>query len=154
MLNIENHILREIGTIARSIQSISDIKYKNINLQKGQFIFLCRVCENPGINQIDLSNLLKVDKTTTTKVIQKLILAGYIEKKEDVADKRMWRLFPLQKALDAYTYIIEEETKSNQAYYNNLNDEEKELIYSLLKSLSKNIEYDWINIRKNKSDMK
>ena len=148
MLNIENHILREIGTIARSIQSISDIKYKNINLQKGQFIFLCRVCENPGINQIDLSNLLKVDKTTTTKVIQKLILAGYIEKKEDVSDKRMWRLFPLQKALDAYTYIIEEETKSNQAYYNNLNDQEKELFYSLLKSLSKNIEYDWINIKK------
>lgn len=148
MLNIENHILREIGTIARSIQSISDIKYKNINLQKGQFIFLCRVCENPGINQIDLSNLLKVDKTTTTKVIQKLILAGYIEKKEDVSDKRMWRLFPLQKALDAYTYIIEEETKCNQAYYNDLNDEEKELIYSLLKRLNKNIEYDWINTKK------
>ena len=148
MINIENIILREIGTIARSIQSISDIKYKNINLQKGQFIFLCRVCENPGINQIDLSNLLKVDKTTTTKVIQKLILAGYIEKKEDVSDKRMWRLFPLQKALDAYTYIIEEETKCNQAYYNDLNDEEKELIYSLLKRLSKNIEYDWINTKK------
>ena len=148
MINIENFILREIGTIARSIQSISDIKYKNINLQKGQFIFLCRVCENPGINQIDLSNLLKVDKTTTTKVIQKLILAGYIEKKEDVSDKRMWRLFPLQKALAAYTYIIEEETKCNQAYYNDLNDEEKELIYSLLKRLSKNIEYDWINTKK------
>lgn len=148
MINIENFILREIGTIARSIQAISDIKYKNINLQKGQFIFLCRVCENPGINQIDLSNLLKVDKTTTTKVIQKLILAGYIEKKEDVSDKRMWRLFPLQKALDAYTYIIEEETKCNQAYYNDLNDEEKELIYSLLKRLSKNIEYDWINTKK------
>ncbi len=148
MINIENFILREIGTIARSIQSISDIKYKNINLQKGQFIFLCRVCENPGINQIDLSNLLKVDKTTTTKVIQKLILAGYIEKKEDVSDKRMWRLFPLQKALDAYTYIIEEETKCNQAYYNDLNDEEKELIYSLLKRLNKNIEYDWINTKK------
>lgn len=148
MINIENTILREIGTIARSIQSISDIKYKNINLQKGQFIFLCRVCENPGINQIDLSNLLKVDKTTTTKVIQKLILAGYIEKKEDVSDKRMWRLFPLQKALDAYTYIIEEETKCNQAYYNDLNDEEKELIYSLLKRLNKNIEYDWINTKK------
>lgn len=148
MINIENFILREIGTIARSIQAISDIKYKNINLQKGQFIFLCRVCENPGINQIDLSNLLKVDKTTTTKVIQKLILAGYIEKKEDVSDKRMWRLFPLQKALDAYTYIIEEETKCNQAYYNDLNDEEKELIYNLLKRLSKNIEYDWINTKK------
>ena len=59
--------------LARSIQSISDVKFKEFNLQRGQFIFLTRVCENPGFNQIDLSNLLKVDKTTTTKAIQKLI---------------------------------------------------------------------------------
>lgn len=145
MSNLEREILREIGTITRCINSISDIKYKNINLQKGQFIFLIRVCENPGINQRDLSKLLKVDKTTTAKAIQKLINVGYIERKEEPSDKRMWRLYPLQKALDAYDYITKEENRVNEDYYNNFNNEEKKLVYNLLKKLRENIENDWNN---------
>ena len=143
MNDLEKEILREIGSITRCINSISDIKYKNINLQKGQFIFLIRVCENPGINQRDLSKLLKVDKTTTAKAIQKLINVGYIERKEDPSDKRMWRLYPLQKALEAYDYITEEENRVNKDYYNNFNKEEKKLVYKLLKKLRENIENDW-----------
>lgn len=145
MSNLEREILREIGTITRCINSISDIKYKNINLQKGQFIFLIRVCENPGINQRDLSKLLKVDKTTIAKAIQKLINVGYIERKEEPSDKRMWRLYPLQKALDAYDYITKEENKVNKDYYNNFDKEEKKLVYKLLKKLRENIENDWNN---------
>ena len=34
-------------------------------------MFLTRVCENPGINFVDLSNMIKVDKTKTTKVVKK-----------------------------------------------------------------------------------
>ena len=142
MNNLEREIIREIGTITRCINSISDIKYKNINLQKGQFIFLIRVCENPGINQRDLSKLLKVDKTTTAKAIQKLIGVGYIERKEDSVDKRMWRLYPLKKAHEAYDYIIEEENRVNKDYYNNFDKEEKNSLHKLLKKLSKNIEAD------------
>ena len=143
MSNLEREILREIGAITRCINSISDIKYKNINLQKGQFIFLIRVCENPGINQRDLSKLLKVDKTTTAKAIQKLIGVGYIERKEDPVDKRMWRLYPLKKALEAYDYIIQEENRVNQDYYNNFDKEEKNSLYEFLKKLRENIEEDW-----------
>lgn len=143
MNNLEREISREIDAITRCINSISDIKYKNINLQKGQFIFLIRVCENPGINQRDLSKLLKVDKTTTAKAIQKLIGVGYIERKEDPVDKRMWRLYPLKKALEAYDYIIQEENRVNQDYYNNFDKEEKNSLYEFLKKLRENIEEDW-----------
>jgi DNA-binding MarR family transcriptional regulator len=143
MNDLQREILREIGAITRCINSISDIKYKNISLQKGQFIFLIRVYENPGINQRDLSKLLKVDKTTTAKAIQKLIGLGYIERKEDAVDKRMWRLYPLQKALEAYDYIIQEENRVNQDYYNNFDKEEKNSLYKLLKKLRENIEEDW-----------
>lgn len=149
--DIERNILKEIGAITRCINSISDIKYKSVNLQKGQFVFLIRVCENPGINQIELSNLLKVDKTTTTKAIQKLIKIGYIQKKQDEFDKRMWRLYPMPKGLDAYSYIIDTENKSNKDYYSNLNDQEKELLFNLLKVIRQNIENDWRKVKKIKS---
>lgn len=144
---LNNYILREVGMLSRCIHSISDIKFKELNLQKGQFIFLTRVCENPGINQIDLSNLLKADKTTTTKVIQKLIEADYISKKRDNIDKRMWRLYPEKKGLETYEFIIQEENRNIRVCFNDFTEEEKELVYKLVKKMRENIEDDWKEIK-------
>ncbi|WP_097026817.1 MarR family winged helix-turn-helix transcriptional regulator [Clostridium peptidivorans] len=126
---------------------MSDIKFKELNLQKGQYIFLTRVCENPGINQVDLSNLLKVDKTTTTKAIQKLIAAGYINKNRDDIDKRMWRLYPEEKGLEIYTLVIQEENRNIEICFSNFTEEEKESMYQLVKKMRKNIENDWKEIK-------
>lgn len=147
MKALHSDIFREIGTLSRCIHSISDLKFKEINLQKGQFTFLTRICENKGINQVDLSNLLKVDKTTTTKAIQKLIEAGYIGKKRDEMDNRMWRLYPKEKALEIYTFIIEEENRNIQVCFNNFSVEEKELVSKLVKKMRENIENDWKEIK-------
>lgn len=123
------------------------MKFKEIYLQKGQFTFLTRICENQGINQIDLSNLLKVDKTTTTKAIHKLIEAGYIDKMRDDIDKRMWRVYPTPKALEAYSFIIEEENRNIEVCFKNFSSEEKELVTKLVKRMSENIENDWKEIK-------
>lgn len=123
------------------------MKFKEINLQKGQFTFLTRICENQGVNQIDLSNLLKVDKTTTTKAIQKLIEAGYVYKKRDDIDKRMWRLYPKEKGLAIYSFIIEEENRNIEVCLNNFSIEEKELVSKLVKKMRDNIENDWKEIK-------
>jgi len=143
IIKLDNYILREIGTLSRCIHTISDTKFKELNLQKGQFIFLTRVCENPGINQIDLSNLLKVDKTTTTKAIQKLIATGYIRKTRDDLDKRMWRLYAEKKGLEIYPLVIEEENRNIAVCFTNFTEEEKESVQQLVKKMRQNIENKW-----------
>lgn len=144
---LNSNILREIGALSRCINSLNDVKFKEISLQKGQFIFLTRICENEGINLIDLSNLLKVDKTTTTKAIQKLIEAGYILKKRDALDKRMWRLYPEDKAKEVYSFIIEEENRSIDTCLNSFTQEEKELAKKMIVRMRENIESDWKDIK-------
>ena len=114
---------------------------------KRSIYVLTRICEKQGINQIDLSNLLKVDKTTTTKAIQKLIEAGYIDKKRDDIDKRMYRLYPKEKALEIYTFIIEEENRNIEGCLKNFSIEEKELVNKLVKRMRENIEDDWEKIK-------
>ncbi|WP_231016525.1 MULTISPECIES: MarR family winged helix-turn-helix transcriptional regulator [Clostridium] len=140
--------MREIGTLSRCISYISDLKFKELKLQKGQFTFLTRICENNGINQVDLSNLLKVDKTTTTKAIQKLIDAGYIYKEKDEIDKRMWRLYPKKKALETYSVIIDEENRNIGVCFDKFSEKEKELVYELVKKMRKNIESNWKEVKK------
>lgn len=65
----EFKVLRFVGALYRSINSKADSKYKQFNLQKGQYMFITRVCENPGINFMDLSNMLKVDKRKYRRIL-------------------------------------------------------------------------------------
>ena len=148
MKKLDNPILREVGTLSRCIHTISDSKFRDLDLQKGQFIFLTRVCENPGINQIDLSNLLKVDKTTTAKALQKLIDAGYIRKTRDNQDKRMWRLYAETQGLDTYNQLIEEENRNIAVCFTHFTDAEKETALALIKKMCDNIENDWQKLKK------
>lgn len=133
--------------LARAIQSISDIKFKELKLQRGQFVFLTRVCENPGLNQIDLSNILKVDKTTTTKAMQKLIEEGYITKERDDTDKRMWRIYPTAQAHHIYTLIIEEENRNITACFRGFTDREQQAVAELVRKMGANIEGEWNKLK-------
>lgn len=151
---LKNEMLREVGMLARCIQSISDIKFREIKLQRGQFIFLTRVCEYPGINLVDLSNILKVDKATTTKAIQKLMDEGYVLRERGSEDKRMWHLFPSAKAQNIYPYIIEEENRNIENCFNGFTAEEKETVYHLLKRMRENIEQDWKELKVSKEEQK
>lgn len=94
-----------------------------------------------------MSNLLKVDKTTTTKVIQKLIEAGYISKKRDELDKRMWRIYPEAKGKETYLFVVQEENRNVEICFDYFTDKEKEEVYQLVKKMSNNIENHWKEIK-------
>lgn len=145
---LKNQILREVGAVARCIHTLADVKYRQINLQRGQFTFLTRICEHPGVNLAELSALLKVDKTTTTKAVQKLMAAGYVRRERDAVDKRMWRLVPSEKALDVYPVVIAEENRSIDICFAGFSDAERAAALSLLGRMRANIEKEWLEQKK------
>ncbi|MCY8234661.1 MarR family transcriptional regulator, partial [Priestia endophytica] len=57
-------ILREIGMIARALDSISNIEFKEYDLTKGQYLYLVRICENPEIIQEKLAEMINIKKCT------------------------------------------------------------------------------------------
>ena len=143
MNHLDSQILRDIGAVARSVQSISDIHFRRLTLQKGQFIFLTRICEYPGINLIELSLLLRVDKTTTTKAVKKLIEISYVQKERDESDQRAWRLFPTERALNTYTEVISAENQLIRYCFNGFSDQEKNVASQLLARMRDNISHEW-----------
>lgn len=147
MKKLECKVLRFVGTLSRCINSKADFKYKQFNLKKGQYMFLTRVCENPGINFVNLSNMLKVDKTTTTKAVKKLIDIGYLNKQQDESDKREYKLTATKKALEIYEFIIEEESKQLKTCFKDFSEEEKQMATKLIKRMSENIEEYWLDIK-------
>lgn len=143
-----NEILREIGMIARALDSISNIEFKEIDLTKGQYLYLVRICENPGIIQEQLIELIKVDRSTAARAIQKLELSGFVLKKDDPGNKKIKRLFPTEKGKTAYPFIIRENEHSNLVALDGFSEEEAVLASTLLERIRKNIEKDWDYVKK------
>ncbi|PKH12268.1 MarR family winged helix-turn-helix transcriptional regulator [Planomicrobium sp. MB-3u-38] len=141
-------ILREIGMIARALDSISNIEFKELDLTKGQYLYLVRICENPGIIQEQLLELIKVDRSTATRAIQKLELNGFIEKEPDTENKKIKRLFPSEKGKEAYPFIKRENEHSNHVALEGFTETEAELAALLLRRIRKNIEKDWESVKK------
>lgn len=136
-------LLREIGLIARCYQTISDIEFREIQLEKGQYILVVRICENPGISQEELSTMIKVDRTTVAKAIKKLVEKDYVERKANENDRRAWQLHPTEKAIQVYGFLQKEEEHTTQTALKDFDDEEKAMMFDLLKRMRLNIEEDW-----------
>ena len=143
-----NSILREVGMIARALDSISNIEFKELDLTKGQFLYVVRICENEGIIPDKLADLIKVDRTTAARAIRKLEMNGFIEKRNDTVNKKIKRLYPTEKGRDIYPYIIREHTHSEQVALARLSDDEITQLLQLLQHMRKNIEVDWDFVKK------
>ncbi|MFE4075565.1 MarR family winged helix-turn-helix transcriptional regulator [Peribacillus sp. YIM B13477] len=141
-------ILREIGMIARALDSISNIEFKEHDLTKGQYLYLVRICENPGMIQEKLAEMIKVDRTTAARAIKKLEINGFIEKKEDKHNKKIKKLFPTKKGKSIYPFIKRENDYSNTVALEGLSEREVETISDLLQRVRKNVEKDWEFVKK------
>ncbi|MDP9738987.1 UNVERIFIED_ORG: DNA-binding MarR family transcriptional regulator [Bacillus sp. B2I3] len=141
-------ILREIGMIARALDSISNIEFKEHDLTKGQYLYLVRICENPGMIQEKVAEMIKVDRTSAARAIKKLEINGFIEKKEDKHNKKIKKLFPTEKGKSIYPFIKRENDYSNTVALEGLSEREVETISDLLQRVRKNVEKDWEFVKK------
>lgn len=147
-LFIMKDILREIGMIARALDSISNIEFKEFDLTKGQYLYLVRICENPGIIQEKLAEMIKVDRTTAARAIKKLEIQGFVQKKNDEDNKKIKKLYPTNKGMKVYPFLKREGEYSNNVALSGLSQEESEIIFHLLQKVRKNIEVDWEFVKK------
>ena len=141
-------ILREIGMIARALDSISNIEFKELDLTKGQYLYLVRICENPGIIQEKLAEMIKVDRTTAARAIKQLEVHGFVEKKDDEHNKKIKKLFPTDKGKQVFPFIKRENDHSNRVALAGLSESEGEVLFQLLQKVRKNIEIDWEFVKK------
>lgn len=141
-------ILREIGMITRAFGVICDIDYKEIKLGKGHHLYLSRIYENPGMVSETIAQILKVDRTTTFKIIKKLCEAGLVEKRRDPDNKKNWHLFCTKKGEEYYKFIISREEFYTEESLKTLSKEEKDILHHLLNKVRKNVETIWEDTKK------
>ncbi|TSO26833.1 MarR family transcriptional regulator [Lactobacillus sp. LL6] len=136
-------ILHQIGTIARALDSIANIEFKDINLSRGQYLYLVRIYEEPGIISDHLASILNVDRTTAARSIQKLVKENLVSKEKDDKNKKIRHLYVTNKGRELAKFIQKENIYSNEMALNGLSSVERDELRNLLQVVEENVSENW-----------
>ena len=100
-----------------------------------QHLILEGLWYHEGATAAELGKLLILDKATLSGIIDRLEDAGWIEKRLDINDKRVLRLYTSKKANDIKDELIGVRKKGNDFLLADFTMEEKILFKRLLRSL-------------------
>lgn len=140
---LKEDILRQIGSISRALDSIANIEFKDIELNRGQYLYLVRIKENPGIIAEHLAQILCVDRTTTARSIQKLKKQNLISKVKDSTNKKIKHLYVTNQGKELVQIIERENSFSNAMVLKGLGVKEQQQLAKLLQVLEDNARQNW-----------
>lgn len=123
------------AAIYRNGQSIINYKLKDLDIKSGQHDFFYIISKNEGISQKELSEYLYVGKSTTAKAVKNLVKNHYVEVKKDEHDKRVHRLYLTKKGKETAPIIESVFTEITETFTKDLNEEETEQTYTVLKKI-------------------
>ena len=141
-------VLREIGIIARALDSIANIEFRDIELARGQYLYLVRIAENPGIIQEELSELLKVDRSTVARSVKKLEAKGLVQQKAAKDNKKNKEWFVTEKGEKPYPFILAENDYSEETSLQGFSQAEVQALEKILVRVRENITGDWEAVKK------
>src|SRR5215468_9312139 len=89
-----------VTDVTRLMRKLFDRRAQRFDLTRAQWRALKRVHYGEGITQNELAEFLEMEPIAVGRVIDRLQKAGFIERRADPADRRVWRLHLLPKAHD------------------------------------------------------
>ena len=67
-------------------------------MTRAQWMILLRLDRQPGLSQKELAELLEVEPITVARLVDRLEERGMVQRRDDPADRRIWRLHLLAPA--------------------------------------------------------
>lgn len=141
-------VLREIGIIARALDSIANIEFRDLELARGQYLYLVRIGEQPGIIQEELSDLLKVDRSTVARSVKKLADKGFIRELNDPSNQKIKKWILTEKGQALYPFILAEHAYSEKATLKGFSKAEILQLEEWLAKMRENVAADWELVKK------
>lgn len=108
---------------------------KPFGLTNMQHLVLEGLWHREGLTAADLGKVLILDKATLSGVLERMAEADWIIKRQDPNDKRVFRLFPSDRANRMKDELIAVRRKANDLLLSGFSREERLLFKRLLKDL-------------------
>lgn len=102
---------------------------------QGQLMFLTQLYKKDGINQEELTEILKIDKGTTARAIKKLEEVNFVIRERDEFDRRAYKIYLTDKAKKIKTIIFDVLRDYDERLVSSLTEDEKEIFTKILKQI-------------------
>lgn len=112
-----------------------DRQLEPMSLNSSNYIYVKKLCEEPGLNQKDFIDFFYINPSNITRAITYLIGQGYIERIPSPEDKRAWNLYPTEKARAIYPKLAGMYDDWEKAALQGYSQEEKETFYRILEHI-------------------
>jgi len=105
------HQLRTVGFLVHDVARLwgkrFDQRARTLGLNRAQCKLLGYLVRNEGINQSGLAELLEVEPITIVRLLDRMEEAGWVERRLDPADRRVYRLYLAERAKPIFSAVQE-----------------------------------------------
>ncbi|MGN1400992.1 MAG: MarR family winged helix-turn-helix transcriptional regulator [Bacillus sp. (in: firmicutes)] len=137
--NHAGEIGRYIAKIYCKGSAIISKELQKFGIGSGQYAFLLHLYRKDGISQEELSKQLLVDKATVARAMKKLEEANLVYRIRDQKDKRCYKVFITEKAMDMKEEVFNKVHAWDETIKQSLTKEEEAQMIYLLKKVTNNL---------------
>jgi MarR family transcriptional regulator, transcriptional regulator for hemolysin len=124
-------ILSDISRLARKE---FDRRVRDLGVTRAQWLVLLHLARRPGCTQSDLAEAMQMQKITVSRHADRLVRAGWIERRDQARDARAYHLFLSRKAEPIIERLASVSEALRQEYMQGLSGARRDaLITDLLK---------------------
>ncbi len=96
--NFERSLGFLLNDISRLARREFDRRVRRFGLTRAQWLFLFHLARQPGCTQTDLAESLQIGKISVGRQAERLIKAGWIERRDHAVDGRAYHLYLTARA--------------------------------------------------------
>lgn len=139
---MENTLGYRISDLARLMRKRFDEESRDLGVTNSQWRVIVNVFRQPGINQGALAELLEVEPITTCRMVDRLEIAGLVERRRDPNDRRAWKIHLTDAAMPLIDKLKERAAALNAVALAGLGERDQAEFIRMLDIIRQNISSD------------
>lgn len=84
--------------VARLMSASFEARTRSIGVTRAQWSLIAALIRNEGCNQAQLADLMQITPISLGRLVDRMVKAGWLERRAEVGDRRSHRLFLTAKA--------------------------------------------------------
>ncbi len=128
-----------VADINRLMRKEFDRRVRSLGLTRAQWLFIAYLDRQPGCTQSDLAESLQLEKITVSRQAERLVKAGWIERRDHEHDRRAYHLHLTARAQEVSQQLREVAAGLRQDYLQGVAPERRTALFEDLTSIKNNL---------------
>lgn len=125
--------------LARQLRVLADRRARAHGMTRAQWVILWWLERQPGLSQKELAEIMDVEPITVARLVDRLTRRAMVERRDDPADRRIWRLHLLPAALPVLASMRGEREQVQQILITGLDTPSIDVVGASLVTMKANI---------------